>query len=514
MGTIQISQRSFIDVRLKLSVVLFGAFCLTGCRQSDESIVDDASTVSDGKVATQETVATFCGACHAVPSPGMFPREQWPHEVQLGFDFYYQSQRSDLTVPSIESVVSYYQQLAPETISFDSSENLPSSKVQFSRSSVSVSDDDSRMPAVSHLGSLDGAHPGLIQSDMRSGSVHRIEFLKRDRYRIEQLCNAKHPARCTSVDLNSDGRLEYVVADLGSFLPSDHNLGRVLWVRATDTTKQASPTVLLEHVGRVSDVRGVDFDSDGDQDLLVAEFGWRQSGGIFWLEQIGWENNQPKLAKHQIDFRHGTIHVPVFDWNDDGRLDFAAAISQEHETVDVFVNHGDGQFETVNAFAAKEPSYGTSGIELCDLDGDGDLDILLTNGDSFDSVALSPAHSIQWLENHDGKSFTHHSLTSMPGVHRAIPADLDNDGDLDIVACAFLPERLMPESVGRFDGLIWLEQTEIGRFVRHRVASLPPEFVALQTGDFDQDGRIDVAAGRFVFQESQDGALAIFWNDS
>jgi hypothetical protein len=205
--------------------------------------------------------------------------------------------------------------------------------------------------------------------------------------------------------------------------------------------------------------------------------------------------------------------VPAADLGGDGRLDFVALISQEHEVVEAFLNYGQGGFRTKRIFSANEPAFGSSGIQLVDLDLDGDLDVLYTNGDTFDSFYLKPYHSIRWLENRGSYPFEDHELALMPGVHRALACDLDGDGDLDIVACALLPERLLGrQSAAEFDALVWLEQTEPGEFTRHRIEKGPPCLhAAMEVGDFDGDGDVDLAVGTFGDSLSQP-AIAVWWN--
>ena len=76
-------------------------------------------------------------------------------------------------------------------------------------------------------------------------------------------------------------------------------------------------------------------------------------------------------------------------WNRDGKPDFVAAITQEHETVVAFLNEGGGRFRKETIYTAPHPAFGINGMQLVDLDGDGDLDVLLTNGDALTSPSSS-----------------------------------------------------------------------------------------------------------------------------
>ena len=105
-------------------------------------------------------------------------------------------------------------------------------------------------------------------------------------------------------------------------------------------TARSPPITLAGGLGRVADVQAADFDGDGDLDLVVAEFGWLETGAILLLENRTTDAEPTVFVPSTVDPRHGAIHVPVADLNGDGRPDFVALISQEHETVVAFLNAG------------------------------------------------------------------------------------------------------------------------------------------------------------------------------
>ena len=175
---------------------------------------------------------------------------------------------------------------------------------------------------------------------------------------------------------------------------------------------------------------------------------------------------QPSFETTRLDERTGAIHVIPTDLNKDGRLDFVALISQQHETVVAYLNNGAGGFAQETLYMAPHPNWGSSGMQLVDFDGDGDLDVLVTNGDSFDDFLLKPYQGIQWLENEGRYPYTAHPLASLAGAHRALAVDLDGDGDLDVVASAMI--ALAREGVERtLPSIVWLERTGPKRFTRH-----------------------------------------------
>ena len=498
-------RRNFNAVVLCVAIHLF-----SGCTDNtkDSETANGAANTSDASQSTDVAAATdaevtqqvkvFCGACHAVPLPDSFPKQAWYDEVKRGYNFYYESGRKDQKPPRQTAVVSWYQQRAPGQLAEPEQTEALNSPLEFKLRMINVPVGSTEPAAVSVVRLADSSSsPSRVRvSDMRRGVVVSCDV--NDPSSAEVIRIGSNPAGTCDVDLDQNGSMDLIVADLGSFLPEDHSKGQVLWLPGSDSNEpKPAPRMILDSIGRVADVQPADLDNDGDQDLVVAEFGWHKSGGIHVVFNDGNETGKRTFRDLRLDSRPGTIHVPVTDLDGDGRLDFVALISQEHEVIEAFLNRESG-FEKIRIYAAPDPSYGSSGIELTDIDGDGDADILYTVGDTFDSYLIKPYHGI-WLLRNDGQlKFEPQHIAAMPGVLRAVTADLDSDGDQDIIAAALLPTKSVHgKTPAELQALIWLEQTSNGQFARHVIQRGLPIYASLAVSDIDGDSDLDIVAGCF-----------------
>ena len=352
----------------------------------------------------------------------------------------------------------------------------------------------------------------LVVCNMEGGGIDRLTWID-GRWSSARLAKLKHPDHLVACDFNRDGVPDFLVADLGTLGATDDLLGAVTLLCATGKMDSYEPIPVQDGLGRVADAQLADLDGDGDDDFIVAEFGFETVGRVLWLETLNITNGRPETRLHVIDARHGSIHVKPTDLDGDGDLDLISLISQEHESIMAYFNDGQGGFTSQTLFQASSPSFGSSGLELADLDGDRDLDILFTNGDTLDKFQLKPFHGVHWLENCGSNVFEYHHLAVLPGAVKAIPCDLDGDGDLDVAAVAFCPSVLKHQDRPRiFETLIWLEQTSTGQFERHSLERSGDGHMSVAAGDFNNDGNLDLAVGEASFDPSARRWLTVYWN--
>ena len=446
-------------------------------------------------------VQRTCAICHALPPPEILPKSAWKGVVRdmTGLIVEGTGMPSSSSAAALdfdfEQIADYYERRAPRELPSPAPWPAPGAdSARFVRHRLDLA--GAKGPAavanVRLLTLAASAPPEIVAVDMLAGLV-LAGGGKGGASGLREVGHLASPCHVSAVDLDRDGRTDLLVADLGNPVPGDTKQGSVTWMRSrTDGTYQS--IALATGLPRVADVEAGDFDGDGDLDLVVAAFGWRKVGAILLLENETKDWTRPVFATHVVDTRTGAIHVPVTDLDGDGRLDFVALVAQQHETVSAFLGDGKGNFREETIDRAPHPAWGSSGLQLVDLDGDKDLDVLVTNGDMLDDFQLKPYHGIRWLENRGRFPFVPHDVAPFFGALRAQAADLDGDGDMDIVAGSLV--QLARTAEGRapsrdLPSLVWLEQTAPGRFDRHTLET-GGRHLSLDLGDADGDGDVDI----------------------
>jgi hypothetical protein len=215
----------------------------------------------------------------------------------------------------------------------------------------------------------------------------------------------------------------------------------------------------------------IDFDGDGDMDAVASNL---NGGFVYWYENDG---NQVFTQRTINTTYRRPFEVRALDYDNDGDTDvLATAYSslQLQGKVLIHRNMGNGNFQ-VQEVDADAPN--TTSVSWVDMDGDGDIDILASMADS---------DRINWYENNGDPIpfFIEHVLAYGVGFATyAVSADLDGDGDMDVVATG-IDDRSTD----------WFENDGDQVFTRRQLARniRNPQFIGV--ADTNNDGVLEIYA--------------------
>jgi hypothetical protein len=182
--------------------------------------------------------------------------------------------------------------------------------------------------------------------------------------------------------------------------------------------------------------------------------------------------------------------VVVGDFNGDGRLDVAVA-SQLSNSVSVLLGHGDGTFAAPLVFAAggQDLTFTPSSMAVGDVNGDGRADLVINLIGGEDSVVTQLG---VLLGNGDGtfRAPILQSPSTTGGDGDVALGDFNNDGRLDVAVGgqADLPDGLTV-NIGNGDGTFGTPSVSPPRF---STGGNDPFGVA--AADLNGDGRVDLVA--------------------
>lgn len=275
----------------------------------------------------------------------------------------------------------------------------------------------------------------------------------------------------TTADMNADGTPEIIVSN---------EYQGVLWYKNNNTPGEfeGPHPISSRRAGQLLDA--ADIDLDGDPDVVVA-FG----------ETISWHENTdgaPSSEQRHLITEHGNASsVEPVDIDGDGDIDVIVA-SHTNDVVTWRENlDGKGEFSVPRPIAAD--LGGPETVRTADIDGDGDLDV-------FSGSGGWPSHSsrIAWHENADGEgtfgrtAVLDHSEDGEGDVSLA-PADLDGDGDIDLLAA--ISNNILwyenADSRGNFSDPRIIAELDVG-------GASPSPNKTVYPADLDGDGDLDVLA--------------------
>lgn len=168
-----------------------------------------------------------------------------------------------------------------------------------------------------------------------------------------------------------------------------------------------------------------DYDNDGWLDLYVANRGTGIGNYLYHNNGDGTFTNVTTAAGVSA-FGMLNLTVTWFDFNNDGYQDIYLANDLMIGNI-LYKNNGDGTFTDVSVSSGAGVAMANMGIALGDYNGDGFLDLFLTNG---------PTGNI-FLKNNGNETFTDVAGTLGMTVGKICWGtnfvDYDNDGDLDLL---------------------------------------------------------------------------------
>ena len=325
----------------------------------------------------------------------------------------------------------------------------------------------------------DGLPEVILGSNMQGPSVYLNEgkFRFRDITKASKLVTTRPwTTGLTLADVNGDGRLDLYVSHAGTGETASRR--NELWINegvgadSVPVFSEQAAQYGIDDDGYTTHAAFFDYDRDGDLDLIVinnsprpaSSFGLRNTrkerdhnGGDRLYRNDGGRftdvSEQAGIFAPEMAFGLG---LGVGDLNHDGWPDiYIANDFFEHDYV--YVNNRDGTFTESMQTALANSSYFSMGMDIADVDNDGQQDIYTTDmmpedeyrlrtTSSFDGwdvyqAKLRNDYGHQFMRNmlqHNNADGTFSDVGQMAGVARtdwswsALVTDLDLDGRKDI----------------------------------------------------------------------------------
>lgn len=365
----------------------------------------------------EATATHYCGSCHLLPDPTHLTKDTWEHGVfpemanhfvwegRSKYDyanktFYNKKGQIPMTDEHWEEMLEYYLAMAPATLTIDTQAYPIQGYFE-----EQLIDDIVATPTITAF---------AIDS---TGDIFLATLDSMFHYSLDQglLDQSKSSGMFSQINLSAD---EPYLLDMGLISPNDNRSGSI---------KSINNSVIREHSivlpGLKRPVHAVDHDSV----IFISQFG-NVSG------ELSMYHKESRRTKTLLPLP-GCYKFEIVDIDGDGHDDLVAMCGQSQEGV-YKIDLRDYSYERILPFP---PEHGISDMDLEDLDGDGTLEIILTNGDNADySIQAKDYHGLRIYERTSSGNYTERYFSHIDGASQ-VEVIKEADGSHAIVVASFFP---------------------------------------------------------------------------
>jgi hypothetical protein len=445
----------------------------------------------------EKLAKSYCSSCHLFPEPNLLDKKTWKDKVlpnmgwrlgirQKGVNPFSDMEEQEAKLVKELNVFPEFPMISKENwnlILAYYEANAPLLPLQNKTSPVINNSLTLFSPKALYIGDKKSPKTSLVKYDSILSRLY-IADVNNELYVIDEKFELMHtwvvPSPAVDLELSSSG--QHKLLCIGSMAPSEKRAGSLLLLDSNEGPVE----VLMQGLRRPVQITKADFNNDGQDDEAIAEFG-------NYTGKLSWYSHGKQDQEQRLRLRPGNRMTEWVDINEDGLKDLVLLSAQALEGISVYLNKSQGRFEEKQLLQFPAV-HGSSSFQIVDFNKDGHLDLLMTNGDNWDLSPITKSyHGVRIFLNDGKMNFKESFFFPYPGASKAVAADFDLDGDLDIAAISFYEDLPHPEQ-----GFVLLENKGALQFeAKSLQAAANGKWLTMEVADIDKDGDTDVVLGSY-----------------